>query len=109
MTAMHRAIEEYLAALAAEGKARCTVEVYGARLRRFADWCASQGKSEAESLSAADLRAYIAHLQANGNGSGTPRQNAVVVKAFSRWLASEGRLPTTLSPPSSSARLPQAA
>jgi len=31
MTAMHTSIGEYLTALAAEGKARCTVEVYGAR------------------------------------------------------------------------------
>jgi integrase/recombinase XerD len=94
MTTVYQGIEGYLAALAAEGKARCTVEVYGARLRRFADWCASQGKTEAESLSAADLRAYISHLQVNGNGTGTPRQNAVVVKAFSKWLAAEGKLPT---------------
>ena len=93
MAAIYESIEEYLAALAAEGKARGTVEVYGARLRRFADWCASQGKTEAGSLSAADLRAYIAHLQANGNGSGTPRQNAVVVKAFSKWLTGEGNIP----------------
>lgn len=84
MTAIHKSIEEYLAALATEGKARYTVEVYGARLRCFATWCASQGKIEAESLSATNLRAYIAHLQANGNGSGTPRQNAVVAKAFSK-------------------------
>jgi len=94
MTAMHTSIEEYLSALAVEGKARCTVEVYGARLRRFADWCASRGKTETAALSAADLRAFIAHLQANGNGAGTPRQNAVVVKAFSRWLAAEGKLQT---------------
>ena len=93
MTATHRSIADYLSAQAVEGKAGRTLEVYGARLRRFADWCASQRKIEAESLSAPDLRAYIAHLQANGNGNGTPRQNAVVVKAFSKWLTSEGRLP----------------
>lgn len=84
MTAIYGAIGDYLVAVTAEGKADRTLEVYGARLRRFADWCASQGKTEAESLSAADLRGYIAHLQANSNGNGTPRQNAVVVKAFSR-------------------------
>ncbi len=96
MAAIHESIEAYLAALATEGKARCTVEVYGARLRRFADWSASQGKTETESLSAADLRAYIAYLQANSNGSGTPRQNAVVIKAFSKWLASESKVPHDL-------------
>lgn len=72
MTAIYRAIGDCLAAVTVEGKARCTVEVYGARLRRFANWCAAQGKTEAGGLSAADLRAYMARLQANGNGSGTP-------------------------------------
>ena len=92
MTAIHRAIEEYLAAQATEGKAERTLEVYGARLRRFADWRIAQGKAEPESLSAADLRAFIAYLQTKGNGNGTPRQNAVVIKGFSRWLFSEGKL-----------------
>lgn len=77
MIAIHRATEEYLAAQAAEGKASRTLEVYGARLRRFADWCAEQVKADLESLSTNDLRAYIAHLQAKGNGNGTPRQNVV--------------------------------
>ena len=92
MTAIHRAIDEYGAALAIEGKAKCTMQVYGARLNRFANWCAAQGKVAPKSLSAADLRAFIAHLQAKGNGNGTPRQNAVVVKGFSRWLLFEGKL-----------------
>lgn len=90
---INESTEKYLAAQVAEGKARHTVEVYGARLRRFADWCTSQRKTETEGLSTADPRAYIAHFQAKGNGTGTPRQNAVVIKAFSRWLTSEGRLP----------------
>jgi integrase/recombinase XerD len=92
MTAIHSTIDDYVAALAIEGKAKCTVEVYGARLRRFAEWCITHGRTKPESLSAADLRGYIAHLQAKSNGNGTPRQNAVVVKGFSRWLFSEGRL-----------------
>ena len=91
--ALYQDIEAYLEALGAEGKAPGTLKVYGARLRRFAQWCASQGKTEAGSLSAPDLRAYMAHLQANGARTGMPRQNGVVVKAFSRWLASEGRVP----------------
>lgn len=92
MSDIQNTISDYLAALMTEGKAKCTVEVYGARLRRFAEWCIAQGKVEPESLSAADLRSYIAHLQARGNGNGTPRQNAVVIKGFSRCLFFEGKL-----------------
>jgi integrase/recombinase XerD len=94
MSDIQKAISEYLAALMTEGKAERTVAVYGARLNRFAKWCADQEKTKPESLSSADLRAFIAHLQAKGNGNGTPRQNAVVVKGLSRWLFSEGRLQT---------------
>jgi site-specific recombinase XerD len=92
MNDIQRTIGDYLAALATEGKAEHTIKVYGARLNRFADWCAVQGKTEPTTLSAADLRAFIAHLQARGNGNGTPRQNAVVIKGFSRWLTNEGTL-----------------
>ncbi|HEX77110.1 MAG TPA: tyrosine-type recombinase/integrase [Dehalococcoidia bacterium] len=92
MTAIHRVVGEYLAALAVEGKAERTLKVYGARLRRFADWCGDNGKTEPGTLSATDLRAYITHLQANGGGNGTPRQNAVVVKAFLKWLVAEGKV-----------------
>jgi len=60
MTAIHNSVGDYLTGLAVEGKAPRTLEVYGARLRRFADWCAERGNAEPESLSAADLRAYIA-------------------------------------------------
>lgn len=87
ITVIHKAIDEYMVALVVEGKAGCTLEVYGTRLGRFADWCAEQGKADFKSLSANDLRDYRdynVHLQANSNGNGTPRQNAVVVKAFSR-------------------------
>lgn len=47
MRTVNQGIEGYLAALAAEGKARCTVEVYGARLRRFADLVRQPGKDGA--------------------------------------------------------------
>ncbi|HEX76891.1 MAG TPA: tyrosine-type recombinase/integrase [Dehalococcoidia bacterium] len=111
MIAIHKAINEYLAALSVEGKAGCTVEVYGARLRRFANWCADQGKIGPESLYANDLRAYIAHLQAKGNGNGTPRQNAMVTKAFSKWLVAEGELQadpfTSVKLPKPSRRIPE--
>jgi hypothetical protein len=37
MTPIRKTIQEYLVARAAEGKAPRTLEVYGARLRRFAE------------------------------------------------------------------------
>lgn len=82
MTAIHESIKEYLAAMAAEGKAPRTLEVYSTRLRRFVGWCYSQGKTKIETLSAADFRAYIAHLQTSSDGSGTPHQSAMVIKAL---------------------------
>jgi integrase/recombinase XerD len=92
MVAIYEAIDEFVTALAIEGKADRTVAVYSARLRRFAEWCAGHGKTEPGALSATDLRAYITHLQASGGGNGMPRQNAVVGKAFSKWLAAEGKV-----------------
>ena len=86
MKAICRAMEEYWAVLATKGRGTRILKVYGARLRCFADWRSSQAKTEARSLSAIDFRVFIAQLQANSNGAGIPKQNAVVVKAFSKWL-----------------------
>ncbi|MCL0073160.1 phage integrase N-terminal SAM-like domain-containing protein [Dehalococcoidia bacterium] len=111
MNRIDKAIEEYLAAQGVEGKAICTLKVYKARLNRFANWCAEQGKAHFEAVSANDLRAYIAHLQAKGNSNRTPRQNAVVVKAFSKWLVTEGKLQfdpfTAVKLPKPSRKIPE--
>lgn len=105
ITTIYEGIEGYLAALTVEGKAARTLKVYGVTLRRFAEWCTGQGKTEPGALSATDLRAYITHLQASGGGNGTPRRNAVVVKAFSGWLAADGKVHND---PFATVRLPRA-
>lgn len=79
--------------LAWEGEVRNlspnTVRAYGEDLREFETWCAREGVSALE-IDHAQLRSWLAGLQAAGYETATVDRHLSAVRALFRWLRGKG-------------------
>lgn len=77
--------------LRAERKSPATVKTYGDGVRRFLDWCTTNGVTP--TLSKATVNGFTAALLDAGSEAATARSRQLGVRRFSAWLAEEGEIP----------------
>lgn len=88
---MQKAVDEFILAKAANGRATRTVEDYGRVLGSFGEWCAEQGVS-ADNLNRNAIRRYLIHLRSNGWAEATVAIHVRNLRTFLRWAHAEGTL-----------------
>ncbi len=89
-TALERARESYLDALAVAGRAGATCAAYDRDLKRYLDWLAERGVREPGGLTPRLLEEHAACLLADGLAPSSIDRAVSAVKGFQRFLASEG-------------------
>ncbi len=75
------------------GLAVRTVRAYVGDLRRFATWCADQGRPPLE-VSSGLLREYVGHLERHGLGPRSRARALSSIRGLYRYLIGRGRLET---------------
>lgn len=88
---MQKAVDEFILAKTANGRATRTVEDYGRVLGSFSEWCTEHGVSAAN-LNRNAIRRYLVHLRSNGWAEATIAIHARNLRTFLRWAHAEGTL-----------------
>jgi integrase/recombinase XerD len=89
--------EEFLASCRAKNLAERTVEWYGDKTRRFAEWCSRDGAPDVGGLTASHLDAFLIELRDRGYTPQTVRGFAQVVKTLCRFGYRRGFLSADLA------------
>ena len=91
------AIEEFIMAKTAEGKAPRTIKDYKRVLFPFLTWCKAQGIIGINELQRTHVREWVASLRAKGWADGTVAIFIRNLRAFLNWSFKEGILTTPLA------------
>jgi len=87
----------------AEGCSPNTIIEYKKDFAHFARWCEAQGKTDPATMTASDLRGFLAHLRTEPNGHGRPLAAKTVyncwvaLRSFYRWLSEETGKPNPMA------------
>ncbi len=72
-------------------RSKLTVDAYGRDLREFAEFLGKDSElSDAESVTTADVRAWIASMSRNGLSARSLRRKTQAARAFFRWIQKQG-------------------
>ncbi len=91
------AIEEFIVAKRAGGRAPRTIADYRRVLLPFADWCQEQEVDDIASLNRSHVRRYVAHLREKGWTETTVAIHIRYLRAFLNWCYREGILSDALA------------
>ncbi len=86
---LSKAIQFFITARTADGRAPRTIQDYHRVLDPFAAWCADRGIT-VELLNREQVREYAAHLREHGWSEGTVAIHIRNLRAFLCWLSEEG-------------------
>ncbi len=89
--------EDFLAHCEARNLSERTLEWYGDRTRRFADWCAAQGIAVPSDLRCSDLEQFVLHCRRQGFAPNTVHGYAQVLKSLCRLGHREGYIPEDIT------------
>ena len=89
MRTMTQAVESFIRARQADGRAPRTIKDYHRVLDPFADWCGERGIAPG-ALDRAGVREYVAGLRERGWSESTVAIHIRNLRAFLRWLREEG-------------------
>lgn len=84
-------LPSWVLALKAERKSPATIKSYGDGVRRFLDWCATEGRPAV--LDRAGLSAFVAALLDDGAEPATARSRHLALRRYTAWLTDEGEIP----------------
>ena len=91
------AVEEFIIAKQADGRAPRTIADYRRVLLPFADWCGENGIGGVSALNRSHIRSYVAHLREKGWAEGTVAIHVRNLRTFLRWCHLEGIHPENLA------------
>jgi len=97
MLSLKQAIEEFIVARRADGRAPRTIEDYHRVLGPFAAWCREQGTAHLPDLNRRMVRRYVAYLREKGWAENTVGIHVRNLRTFLRWLYEEGYTETNLA------------
>ena len=91
------AVEEFIVAKQADGRAPRTIEDYRRVLLPFASWCKERDIADIASLNRNHIRNYVAHLRQKGWAEGTVAIHIRNLRTFLRWCHLEDLHPENLA------------
>ncbi len=99
-------IDDFLKYLELElNRSRLTVDAYGRDLREFAEFLGKDADmQDAESVTTADIRAWLAQMSRNGLSPRSLRRKTQATRAFFRWIQKQGLISKN---PASEVQLPK--
>ncbi len=99
-------IDDFLKYLELElNRSRLTVDAYGRDLREFAEFLGKDSDmQDAESVTTADIRAWLAQMSRNGLSPRSLRRKTQATRAFFRWIQKQGLISKN---PASEVQLPK--
>lgn len=93
---MHSALNSFITAKIANGRAPRTLSDYHRCLDPFADWCVDRDIT-VTTLSRGDVRQYVAYLRSQDLSPATVAIHVRNIRCFLRWLWTEGEIETNLA------------
>ena len=91
------AVEEFIVAKQASGRAPRTIGDYRRVLYPFAEWCREQGVGDIASLSRGHVRRYVVHLREKKWAETTVAIHVRYLRAFLNWCHKEGVMEANLA------------